>query len=410
MNEALAFGLYRDAGVPAPRVGYARVFVTVPGIHDHRDFGLYSLVENIDKDFLRGVVKAPGGALFKPVSGNLFADLGDKWASYRQTYDPKDEPDPAQQRRLIEFCQFVARSTDADFASRLGSYVDLDELARYMAVTTWLADIDGLLGPGQNFYLYLHPTTGKFLFLPWDQDHSFGQFPMRGTQEEREQLSIRQPVGRLEPVPRAPLRGRRGFRERYLARLTEFAANQFQPERFDAQITALARRDPPRGPAGVGSQAPPVRRGHRGGTRARGGNRATGQLRPTPRAVGPGPRLRPAADGVRSRATGGAFPRTDPGKHHVQATQRRLQPRRIPGGSVPPRVGYRPTTARSPTRSNPRASPTGSPPGTTSHSGRLTDAQLRAGLDKDLGFVRGGPPPAGPEASKSPQPRPSELD
>ena len=31
MNEALAHRLYRDAGVPAPRTGYARVFVTVPG-------------------------------------------------------------------------------------------------------------------------------------------------------------------------------------------------------------------------------------------------------------------------------------------------------------------------------------------------------------------------------------------
>src|SRR5439155_2597809 len=51
MNEPLSYRLYRDAGVPAPRSAYARVFVTVPGKFDKEFFGLYSLVEDIDKHF-----------------------------------------------------------------------------------------------------------------------------------------------------------------------------------------------------------------------------------------------------------------------------------------------------------------------------------------------------------------------
>jgi spore coat protein H len=47
MNEVLSYRLYRDAGVPAPRTAYARVFVTVPGKYDQYYVGLYSLVENI---------------------------------------------------------------------------------------------------------------------------------------------------------------------------------------------------------------------------------------------------------------------------------------------------------------------------------------------------------------------------
>jgi spore coat protein CotH len=53
---------------------------------------------------------------------------------------------------------------------------------------------------GQNFYVYLHPETHKFEFIPWDLDHSFGQFPMGGTQEEREQLSIPEAVARDESI------------------------------------------------------------------------------------------------------------------------------------------------------------------------------------------------------------------
>jgi len=45
-----------------------------------------------------------------------------------------------------------------------------------MAVMVYLSDLDGILGPGQNLYLHLHPKTQQFQFIPWDQDHSWGQF------------------------------------------------------------------------------------------------------------------------------------------------------------------------------------------------------------------------------------------
>ncbi|GEM_PF-139095 len=47
----------------------------------------------------------------------------------------------------------------SDFAAKLGDYLDIENFARYMALTAWLTDLDGILGPGQNFYLYLHPKT-----------------------------------------------------------------------------------------------------------------------------------------------------------------------------------------------------------------------------------------------------------
>src|SRR2546430_9931967 len=53
------------------------------------------------------------------------------------------------------------------------------------------SDLDSILGPGQNYYAYLRPGTQKFQFIPWDLDHSFGQFGMMGSQEQRENLDIR---------------------------------------------------------------------------------------------------------------------------------------------------------------------------------------------------------------------------
>ena len=53
MNEAVAYRLFRDGGVPAPRTAYAKVYITVPGKYDRRYFGLYDLVEDVSKEFAK---------------------------------------------------------------------------------------------------------------------------------------------------------------------------------------------------------------------------------------------------------------------------------------------------------------------------------------------------------------------
>ena len=52
-REALAFALFREAGVPAPRTAMAEVTLTVPGQHDKAYLGLYTLVEPVDRAFLK---------------------------------------------------------------------------------------------------------------------------------------------------------------------------------------------------------------------------------------------------------------------------------------------------------------------------------------------------------------------
>ena len=239
MNEVLSHRLFRDAGVPAPRTAYARVYVTVPGEHDKKEMGLYSLVEDIDKSFAEENFGTKKGAIFKPVTPNLFAYLGDKWSSYKQTYDPKTDIAEHQSRRVIEFSRLVTEANDAEFAGQLASFLDFEEFARFMAVTVWLSTLDSILGPGQNYYVHLHPKTGKFQFMPWDLDHSFGQFGLMGSQEQRETLSIHHPwrgenrfLDRVFKVE--------AFKSLYLAKMAEFSKTIFQPERFENQVDEIA--------------------------------------------------------------------------------------------------------------------------------------------------------------------------
>lgn len=239
MNEPLSYSLYRDAGVPAPRTSYARVNVSVSGLHTNKYLGLYSIVENLDDHWAESNFGTKKGAIFKPVTPSLFSDLGNDWARYQQTYDPKGEPTAKQKQRVIDFAKLVSHAEDAEFAQRLPEFLDVDEFSRFMAVTVWLSTLDSILAIGQNYVVYLHPKTDRFQFVPWDLDHSFGNFMLQGTQEEREQLSISEPwVGQnrfLERVMKVSI-----VRDAYLARLKEFQGSIFQPSRIRKQVDDLA--------------------------------------------------------------------------------------------------------------------------------------------------------------------------
>lgn len=105
---------------------------------------------------------------------------------------------------------------------------------------------DEIFNTGTVWDVYLHPTSNKFMFIPWDQDQSFGQFP-RGSQEQRERLSIHKPWNGgnefLEKMFQVE-----AFKGRYLAALKEVNESIIQNDRIDRRVAQLAERL--RGPVG----------------------------------------------------------------------------------------------------------------------------------------------------------------
>src|SRR5262249_50568527 len=62
-REALAYSVFRAAGVPAPRTAFAEVMLTVPGKYDREYLGLYTVVESVDKQFLADHFGSDNGVL-----------------------------------------------------------------------------------------------------------------------------------------------------------------------------------------------------------------------------------------------------------------------------------------------------------------------------------------------------------
>ncbi len=233
MNEPVSYRLFRDGVVPAPRTSYARVYLTVAGKYEKQYLGLYSVVENVDEEMLKDRYSSIEGAIFKPSTRNLFGYLGDDWKKYKQMYDPKTELTAAQKQRVMDFAKLVTSGSDSDFESQIASYLELDEVARYLAINVWLANMDSILAMGQNYYLFLNAKTNRFQIWPWDLDLAFGG--MGGGTE----LSIEHPwrgenrfLERLFAVP--------AFKKIYMARMGEFQKTIFEPGRISKQVDETA--------------------------------------------------------------------------------------------------------------------------------------------------------------------------
>ena len=241
VHDAMAQRLFRDLGVPGPRTAYAYLSVDVPGKWTNQALGLYCLIENIDKDFAEdrfGTKKVP---IFKPVTHDLFDDLGSDWTDYADIYDLKTDATPEQLQRIVDFAHLVTHTSDEEFARRLPEFLDLEQFAAFVVGHVLTSSYDGFFTNGQNYFMYLHPESNKLGFISWDQDHGWGEFGYVARSEEREQASIWKPwvqqydfrfLKRTMAVP--------AFREVYQRKLESALDTLFVKDRLYAQIDQLA--------------------------------------------------------------------------------------------------------------------------------------------------------------------------
>jgi len=202
-REALAYAVFRAAGVPAPRTAFAEVTLHVPDRYEAEYLGLYTVVEQVDERFLQAHFGEGSGLLLKPEGIRGLPYFGDDVAKYQTIYIPKDEPKPADMKRLVEFTRLVNEADETAFRDRIREHLDVDSFVRFLAVNAMLASLDGFVGMGHNYYLYLSPATGRFVFMPWDLDLAFGGFAMYGSPEQMADLSLEHPhVGENKLIDR----------------------------------------------------------------------------------------------------------------------------------------------------------------------------------------------------------------
>lgn len=159
VHEALAYSLWRAAGLPAPRTGWAELWVN--GEH----WGLYVVVEPVDDTFVRRWFgDDEGGSLWEGAYGVDFFE------GYEDLFElDEGEADTAP---ITELAALLAGEPDEAAIAELEGLVDLDAFLAYMALEAASLHWDGYT-TRNNYRVWHDPGTGLLHWIPWGADQTF---------------------------------------------------------------------------------------------------------------------------------------------------------------------------------------------------------------------------------------------
>lgn len=225
LRTCLAYGVFRRAGLPAPRCSLARVSV------NGQDLGIYSHVEVLKNRFLRRNFGNDSGYLYE---GTL-SDFRAPWWGTMEQKTLEETPN----RAPIEAIAQAATVPDAELLAALDQVIDLDAFITFWAAEVLTAHWDGYAGNTNNFWFYVHPDDGRARFIPWGADSTFEvpRLLFEGRQAPWSVMAIGVITRRLYLHPEG--------RARYLERLQQLITTawdvpgmQADIERAQAQIQA----------------------------------------------------------------------------------------------------------------------------------------------------------------------------
>jgi hypothetical protein len=212
--EKLARELFVAVGVPAARIGHARVSL------NGRTLGFYVLVEGYNKRFLKRHFKSTKGNLYDGGSGGDISKPLDVDAG-------ENKEDRSDLKALLA----AARETNAAVRlARLEQILDVERFLRFAAMEVMLGHWDGYCMGPNNYRLYRDADRDKMLFLPHGLDQILGVG-----------LSVTATITpQWDGMVARAFFTTPGGRERYLARVASFATNQFTVESLLARVDQLA--------------------------------------------------------------------------------------------------------------------------------------------------------------------------
>ena len=169
--ESTAMAFFDRMGQPAPRLSFCRLYI------NNTFHGLYTIVEAVDTEFLTRTLRENTGYLFSYQLHERFYSeyLGDTLGEYKLRFQAQThelESDATLYAPIRDLFREVNHPPDSVWRDRVEQYVDLQQFVTHVAIETFLAEIDGILGvySMNNFYLYRQAGTSRHRFIPWDKD------------------------------------------------------------------------------------------------------------------------------------------------------------------------------------------------------------------------------------------------
>lgn len=199
VREVFCYELFRRAGVwTAVRDNYCRLWLHVEGDSKEAYYGVYELMEPIDKHYLKDRKNRFGsnkGYLWKcrNSAAGLNNPNGDIWYDddtddrHAYTLETQTEEFDSARVQLVDFMNKLNGLNDNEFYTWIQQVTDVDLLLKTYAVNVAVGMWDDYWNNANNYYIYFNGkglTGYKFFFIPYDYDNTLGTSLHCGVQDD----------------------------------------------------------------------------------------------------------------------------------------------------------------------------------------------------------------------------------
>lgn len=178
IREKLFYDTWKKAGMVERRTSFVRVYI------NHSYYGLYTNLEEIDKDWLQNVYGEKSGNLYKCTWPADLVYMGTDQQTYKniasgattggRAYDLQTNELLDDYTDLVGFITVLNQPVDAVFAAEISKKVNVDVLLKAFALDVASGNWDNYMYNKNNYFLYHNDGTGKFEFITYDADNTFG--------------------------------------------------------------------------------------------------------------------------------------------------------------------------------------------------------------------------------------------
>lgn len=235
MREKIALDYCIRNGIPAPRCTYANVYV------NDTLWGFYTIVEQVDKTFLKHWFADNDGNLFKGDPNGTLQWFGSSPSQYYTKYELKTNKTQNNWSDLVHLIDEINNTPSASFRDSLEAVLNTLPAIRAWAVNILFANLDSYQGSGHNYYIFHDSTYNKFNWITWDVNEAFGNFNQGMSITQLENLSIYYVPA---PTGSRPLMSKMlantVYKNDYTWEVCKFLANDFDTTYLNPIIDSIA--------------------------------------------------------------------------------------------------------------------------------------------------------------------------
>lgn len=174
IRSKLVWDFSNQAGVPASRAAYARVYI------NGEYFGLQMNVEHVDENFVDDRFGSDKGNLYKclyPADLVWLGSSADSWKQMsggRRIYELMTNKSADDYSDFLAFMKVLKQAPDSIFVREIQKVFNVNAFLKSMAVDVLAGSWDNYWILKNNYYLYHDPSSNRFEWIPYDYDNTLG--------------------------------------------------------------------------------------------------------------------------------------------------------------------------------------------------------------------------------------------